>query len=51
MLSKLSFFHLHAALDQVHTQDGGDDRNDDLKNLLNLWPFHNLAFLIRVNPF
>ena len=51
MLSKLSFFHLHAALDQVRTQDGGDDRNDDLKNLLNLWPFHNLAYLIRVNPF
>ena len=41
---------LHAALNQVRTQDGGDDRNYNLKNSLNLWPFHNRTFLIRENP-
>ena len=40
---------LHAALNQVRTQDGGDDRYYNLKNSLNLWPFHNRTFLIREN--
>ena len=36
MLSKLSFFHLHAALDDVCTKEGGEDCNYNLKNSLNL---------------
>ena len=44
---------LHAALNQVRTQDGGDDRSKDLQRFLNSGPFqfHKVQILKVIQSF
>jgi hypothetical protein len=39
---------VHAGLDDVATDDGRNDRRNNLKNLFNSFPFHSCVIILKV---